>query len=77
MAVAGRKPVLISLIKLVALLIRFGVLSFNPKLGTPIVDRFNLLKTYFEASTLFTDKVITLQSQKKHSKSDRNNVRFL
>ncbi len=32
------------------------------------------MKINFELSTLFTDKVIILQSQKKWSKSVRNNV---
>ena len=50
---------------------------FSPKLGVLLADRLELLQINFEPSTLFTIEVITLQSQKKWSKSDRNNVRFL
>ena len=53
------------------------VQCFSPKLGILLADRLELLKVNFELSTFFIDKVITLQSQKKWSKCDRNNVRFL
>ena len=43
----------------------------------PLADKLKLLHIKFEVYTLHTDQGITLQSHKKWSKSDRNNVSFL
>lgn len=48
-----------------------------PKVGTPLADRLKLLNTKFELSEWFYSGATIMQTSKKWSKSDKNNVYFL